>query len=137
MSKYSKYQRKSPPGKQTHPVWRGIGCLLILFVPMISYGIGYLLLQEAKRLSIVPFQLLGYIHFPEWVIGVPFLSTMARFLGGFKDLGAKLVFFLVTLFILAGLVSLIYSAIYQAIGPSRYTELDAPPTGKKSKEYKR
>jgi hypothetical protein len=137
MTKYSKYQRKSPPSKPLNPIWRGIGCLLMVFVPAISYGIGYAFLQEFKRRGLVPTELLGYIQFPEWVWGVPFLNTIARFLGSLKDLWGMLVFFFATLFILSGLVSLIYSAIYQFVGPPRYTDLDAPPPKRKTKEYKR
>lgn len=137
MGKYSKYQRKSLPRKGMNPIWRGIGCLLMLIVPAISYGIGYAFLQEAKRRNLVPPGLLGYFQFPDWVWGVPVLNSITRFLGGLQDVWAILIFFFVTLFILTGLVSLIYSMIYQFIGPARYTEFDAPPSKRKTKEYKR
>ncbi|MBI4732244.1 MAG: hypothetical protein HY781_09010 [Chloroflexi bacterium] len=137
MTKYSKYQRKSPPRKVMNPLWRGVGCLLMLIVPAMAYGIGYAFLQEAKRRALVPPGLLGYIHFPDWVWGKPVLDPLARFFGGLQDVWAMLIFFLATLFILTGLVSLIYSMVYQFVGPPRYTELDAPPSGRKTKEYKR
>lgn len=137
MGKYSKYQRKSKPRKVMSPLWRGIGCVLMLVVPAISYGLGYVFLQEAKRRNWVPPEMLGHFQFPEWAWGVPFLTTIIRFLASLKDFWAMLTFFLVTLFILSGLVSLIYSAVYQMVGPSRYTDLDAPPTNRKVKEYKR
>jgi hypothetical protein len=137
MGKYSKYQRKSPPRKQMNPLWRGIGCLLMLIVPAISYGVSFVFLQEAKRRGLVPPELLGYFHFPDWIWGVPFLNTIAQFLGSLKDVWAMLIFFVVILFILSGLVSLIYSMVYQIVGPARYTELDAPPSKSKTKVYKR
>lgn len=138
MAKYSKYQRKSAPRRQMSPAWRGIGCLLMIIVPAISYGIGYAFLQEAKRRNLVPPDLLGYFHFPDWIWNIPFLNTIAGFLGSLKDVWATLIFFFVTLFIMAGLVSLIWSFIYQTFGPPRYTELDAvPDKHRKAKEYKR
>jgi hypothetical protein len=137
MTKYSKYQRKSTPRRQMSPVWRGIGCLMIIIVPILSYIISHALLQEAKRLNLVPPGLLGYIHFPSWVVGVPVLDFLARFFSSLKDLGGNIIFFVVVLFILTGLVSLIWSMIYQVIGPPRYTEVDAPPSRVKAKEYKR
>ncbi len=137
MAKYEKYRRKSPPKKEMSPLWRGIGCILMLIVPAISYGIAYVFLQEAKALGWVPPELLGHIKFPDWVFGVPFLDTMARFFGSLKDPWAMLIFFFATLFILSGLISLVYSAFHQLLGPPRYTDLDAPPPREKSKEYKR
>lgn len=136
MAKFEKYRRKSPPKKEISPLWRGIGCILMLIVPVISYGIAYVFLQEAKTLGWVPPELLGRIKFPDWMYGVPFLDTIARFFGSLKDLWAMLIFFFVTLFILSGLISLVYSALYQLVGPPRYNELDAPPT-RRGKEYKR
>lgn len=137
MAKFEKYRRKSPPKKEISPLWRGIGCILMLVVPAISYVIAYAFLQEAKNRGWVPLDLLGRIKFPDWMYGVPFLDTMARFFGSLKDPWAMLIFFFVTLFILSGLISLVYSAFYQLLGPPRYKELDAPPASRKGKEYKR
>jgi hypothetical protein len=137
MGKYSKYQRKTITRREMNPIWRGVGCILIFIIPAISYGIGYAFLQEAKRRNLVPPGLLGHIHFPDWVWGVPALNTIARFFGGLNDVWAMLIFFFAILFILIGLVSLIYSMIYQLVGPARYTDVDAPPVKRKTKEYKR
>jgi hypothetical protein len=137
MAKYEKYRRKSPPKQEMSPLWRGIGCILMLVVPAISYLIAYAFLQEAKNLGWVPQELLGRIKFPEWMFGVPFLDTIARFFGSLKDPWAMLIFFFATLFILSGLISLVYSAFYQLLGPPRYSDKDAPPPRWKGKETKR
>lgn len=137
MGKYSNYQRKPQLRKAMNPIWRGIGCLLMLIVPAMSYGLGYVFLQEAKRRGLVPLGLLGHFQFPDWVWATPTLYTIARFLSSFQDVWAKLIFFFAILFILSGLVSLIYSMIYQFVGPARYTDVDAPPAKRKTKEYKR
>jgi hypothetical protein len=109
----------------------------MIIVPIISYFLSHVFLQAAKDRSLVPPELLGYFHFPDWIWGIPFLNTIAAFLASLKDVWATLIFFFVTLFILAGLISLVYSAIYQQIGPPRYSELDAIPSKRKTKEYKR
>ncbi len=137
MGKYSKYQRKSPPRREMSPIWRGIGCLLIIIVPAVAYGLTYLVLQETKRLNWVPAELLGYIQFPKWVWGLPVLDPVARFLGSLQDVWAFLILYIVLLLILIGLISLAYSLIYKIIGPPRYSELDAPPANKKAKDYTR
>jgi hypothetical protein len=137
MTKYDRYRHKSPPRPRMSPIWRGIGCLLMLVVPAISFAIGYAFLQAAKSRNLIPPEILGYPKFPEWVLKVPFLATLAQFIGSLKDPVAMLIFFLVTLLLLSGLVSMVYSMIYQTMGPPRYTELDSPPEKRKAKEYKR
>ncbi len=137
MSKYMKYQRKTKPKKQVPPIWRGIGCIMMLVVPVLSYVVGYAFLQEAKRRHWVPPEMLGYYQFPDWVWDIPFLDTAAGFLGNLKDASAMVVFFLVTLLLMTGLVSVLYTIFYQLVGPARYSELDAPPASRKTKEYKR
>ncbi|MCX7609436.1 MAG: hypothetical protein N2049_09500 [Anaerolineales bacterium] len=119
------------------PLWRGIGCLLMIVVPLLSYLIGQVLLQEAKKRAFVPEYLLAPIRLPNWAWGLPVLGEIARFLYSLKEPGATLVFFLITLLILSSLISLIYSSLYQTFGPPRYGELDAPPPKIKTKEYKR
>lgn len=137
MTKYDKYRRPRRTRKKMSPIWRGVGCLLMITVPIISYVVGHALLQAAKSGGLIPPEILGYPKFPEWVYGVPFLDTLARFIGSLKDPLAMLLFFFATLLLLSGLISLIYSAIYQVLGPPRYTELDAEPSRHKAKEYKR
>lgn len=137
MAKYEKYRRKTPPKQEMSPLWRGIGCVLMIVVPAISYVIAYAFLQEAKTRGWVPVDLLGHIKFPDWVFGVPFLSTLARFFGSLKDPWAMLIFFFTVLFVLSGLISFVYSALYQVLGPPRYSEMDAPPPRWRGKETKR
>jgi hypothetical protein len=137
MAKYEKYRRQPRLRQKMNPIWRGIGCLLMIIIPALSYLIGYAFLQAAKSRGLIPASLLGYPKFPDWVYGVPFLETIARFIGSLRDPLAMLIFFFTILLLLSGLVSLIYSAIYQVVGPPRYTELDAEPSKHKTKEYKR
>jgi hypothetical protein len=137
MTKYSKYLPKRKPRKTTNPMWRGIGCLLMILVPAISYWIALALLQLTKSHDLVPPMLLGHFHFPEWGSKIPGLASIFFYLSSLEDFWAKLIFFFVILLILSGLISLLYSAVYQLIGPSRYSELDAPPENRKTREYKR
>lgn len=138
MAKYAKYQKQSPPRKkEMSPIWRGIGCLLMIVVPILSYYIGLALLQAAKQRSLVPDYLLARIELPAFAWNLPVLGPLARFLYSLQDPWATLLFFLVTLFLLSGLISLVYSALYEMFGPPRYGELDAPPPRVKTKEYKR
>jgi hypothetical protein len=137
MTKYTKYMRKPKAKRQVPPLWRGIGCIMMIVVPIISYGLGYIFLQEAKHRNWVPVELLGYWKFPEWAYTTPILATPVRFLGSLKDVLAMVIFFVATLIVVSGLVGFIYTAIYQVVGPARYSELDAEPTKRKTREYRR
>lgn len=137
MAKYAKYQKPPSPKKEMSPIWRGIGCVLMIVVPTLSYYLGRVLLRVAKQRHLVPDYLLARIELPASAWNLPVLGPLARFLYSLQDPWATLLFFLVTLFLLSGLISFVYSALYEAFGPPRYGELDAPPLRVKTKEYKR
>jgi hypothetical protein len=51
MTKYSKYQeipQENPSKKPLHPIWRGIGCALMIFIPLLSYGLADFFVKNAK-----------------------------------------------------------------------------------------
>jgi hypothetical protein len=137
MAKYAKYQRKSEKKPEGNPIWRGIGCILIVVVPVISYALTTILTPTIVATNLVPYALLGYVKFPEWVIRAPILSDMAFFIGGINDLGLKLIAFFVILLLLTAIFSLLYTMVSQVIGPPRYSDKDAPPSTHKAKVYKR
>jgi len=47
MGKYSSYSRPQQPPrpKGVHPIMRGIGCIMIVVVPILAYGISALLVN--------------------------------------------------------------------------------------------
>ena len=137
MGKYSKYQRKSEKKPEANPIWRGIGCILIVVVPVISYALTAILTPLIVATDLVPLELLGHVKFPEWAVKTPILSDIALFIGGINDLGLKLIAFFVILLLVAAIFSLLYSLVSQVIGPPRYSDKDAPPSKYKAKEYKR
>jgi len=137
MTKYTKYMRKARVKKQVPPLWKGIGCIMMMIVPLMSYGLAYVFLQAAKSRNLVPAGMLGHWQFPEWAWNTPILATPVRFLANMNDALAMLLFFIVTLVVVAGLISIIYTAVYQVVGPDRYSDVDAPPAKRKVKEYKR
>jgi hypothetical protein len=131
MGKYSTTQAESSvqKPKQTHEVWRAIGCLLMVVIPAISIAIGY----ETVRLAIendwgiIPFQLRGYPPLPEIAYKLSGLRLILEPFTKIKNFYAIAVASLLFMILISGLVSVIYAAVYAAIGPSRYGPLDAPP----------
>jgi hypothetical protein len=139
MGKYLRYQR--PEYKRTtevHPIWRGIGCIMFVLVPIMAYAGAELIVRTGVEKGWpLPPELLGFIRFPDWIYKVPVLSDICRWLASYPNLLAVLIFFLVLLLLLSGVFSTVYSIVYRTIGPSRYTAVDAPPPNRKVKQYKR
>jgi len=137
MGKYAKYQRKSEKKREMNPIWRGIGCILIVIVPVISYALMVIFSPVIIATNLVPLDLLGKAKFPEWALKAPVLGDITFFIGGINDLWFKLIAFFVFLLLLTTIFSLIYTSILQVIGPPRYTDKDAPPSKYKAKVYRR
>ena len=137
MSKYVKYRIKPKPKKELNPIWRGIGCILIVVVPLMAFGLMLLVVPALIATGKVPYQLIGYVHFPLWAYRVMIVKNIALFIGSFKDLWLNIIIFWVMVLILTTVASLLYAWIYSLVGPARYTALDAPPPKHRGKNYKR
>jgi hypothetical protein len=137
MGKYSKYYRKSVEKAEMHPIWRGIGCILIVIVPLMAFGMMVVFVPPIIATGKVPNQLLGHVQFPDWAFKVRIVSDIAGYIGSIDHLWLKIITFFVMLLILTGVTSLLYSAVYTMVGPARYSALDAPPSKHKAKKYTR
>lgn len=117
MGKYG--TRQAPPPErpwQIHPVWRGIGCLMLLIFPPVAFAAGHLLVEANLENAWypIPREFMGSFTIPTTSITFPhFYSTMM----------------VATILLLLGfgVVMVIYAAMYSAVGPSRYGPLDSPP----------
>jgi hypothetical protein len=116
MSKYDPtYQAKSrrsilPP---THPVWRGVGCFLLILLPVMAFAGGKLLVQANRTRR--------WVQIPGELTGTFFVPVIGRV--SYADL-------LVTvglIFIIFAILTVVYAIIYKIIGIPRYGPLDSPP----------
>ncbi len=119
MGRYTKYEHKSqskPRPYQVHPIWQGIGCLLLIVIPILSYAGAVVLVREnlTRHWLPAPAVLMQSVYIPVVGIWVPHLY--ANLLTGL-------------LLALCGFaaVTMIYGVLYSAIGPSRFGPLDAHP----------
>ncbi len=137
--KYSRFQSKVPPKPDPaqHPAWRGIGCILWVLDPLMSYALAFVTVGALSKNGMIPAGLLGNVQFPDWVAKTPTLSVIAGFISSLNNLWAMLIFFFIFVLILAGLFSTIYTIIYRYVGPPRYTIVDAPPTKHKAGKMSR
>lgn len=118
MGKYDKYSSQSRMAErpwEIHPVWRGIGCLMMVLIPIISYA-GAVLLVEAnieQRWVPVSFDLMRKINLP--------------LIGSVDHLFANLLVTVVLSIIGFALLTAAYALLYRFIGPPIAGPLDAPP----------
>ncbi len=135
MAKYSKFDRKgaSTPRYKIHPIWAGIGFLMIIIVPIISWAGATELVTLAKD------QGWSFIHnFPTYlqVDALSFLPGMSA-LSRIPNFPAITTFFVLILLVLSGVLSLVYAMIYRVVGPPRYAPDDAPAPRVRTKKYTR
>lgn len=137
MGYHTNYQRVSQKKPVINPIWRGIGCILIVVVPLITYALTVIFIPTVLATGMIPPELTRHVDFPLWVYRTPFLDVIATFIRGINNLWLGVIMFIVILLLLTGISSLIYVSVLQVIGPPRYTEMDAPPPKYKAKPYKR
>jgi len=139
MGRYSASNIRTPPPRAEgpHPVWRGIGCILMIVVPIISFGLAELTIQSNLAQQYIPYQLLGYPIMPAILWKPGFLDPVLTWLQGIPNLYGVLVFFFLYLLVLGAFVSVGNAYLYKTLGPSRYGPYDAPPPRIKAKPYKR
>jgi hypothetical protein len=139
MSRYSRFQQptKKAPG-EVHPVWRGIGCVMMVVIPVLSYAGAVKIVEYGLQNHWpFPYTLIGHIYFPPWVWRAPVLPLLATPIANYDNLGAVALIFLALVIALAGVFSTVYAIIYRVIAPPRYSAVDAPPPKYKAKSYKR
>lgn len=141
MGRYTSYQREKAKAKrnEVHPVMRGIGCILIVLVPIIAYGLSVYLVDYALRRGFpIPPTWLGIIDIPPLLLKLGGLTIIWNFLQAQNNLIANLVFTVAMAIVIFGILSIIYGFTYKLFGPPEYGPTDMPPErGRKVKRYKR
>jgi len=137
MGKYNKFQYERKDKPQGNPIWRGIGCLIMAALPVITFGLTVLVAPIIAATNMIPLSLTRRVNFPAWVFHTRGLSEVASYLRGIDNLWLGVMVFFIILILLIGIASLIYVSVLQFIGPPRYSEKDAPPSRYKAKPYKR
>src|SRR5688572_1868294 len=140
MGKYTSYSRQKPKPRNlgVHPVVRGIGCIMMVVVPILAYGLAIMLVEYgAARGWPIPREWLGRPTIPRFLLGIENLSPLWNFLAAQNNLIANLVFAIALTVLIGGLMSIIYGYVYTLFGPPKYGPQDAPPVRVKVKRYKR
>lgn len=140
MGRYSQVRQRPPSVRrgEVHPVMRGIGCVLIAIIPLLSYGSAVLLVNYGIKK--------GWPIPPNW-LGTPTIHPLLLKLGGLRpvwdfiisqtNLIANLFFAVGIAIVIFGAMSIIYGIMFRMMGPPQYGPTDAPPIRVKVKRYKR
>jgi len=127
MGKYDRFDKfaemQQPVAKGIHPIWRGIGCLMLLIIPMIAFAAADTFFDQASDLRIF-----GSTVFPN-------TGIMYRVFFSFEIFGdttVRFTFFhlvFTILFCVVGylIFSFIYAVVYRVSGPPQYGPTDSPP----------
>ena len=139
MSKYGSFRKVTPPKNyEPHPIWRGIGCFLIVVLPPISYVISMLTVDYAIQQGIrLPDGLAGYPTMPKVLFSLPGLVNILYWIQSLNNLYANLIVAFFILVLLGIVTAFFYAMMYRVSGPPQYSEFDAPPPNRKVKKYRR
>jgi hypothetical protein len=140
MSKFSSLNQRRSIRKpdRPHAIWGGIGCIMIVLVPVLSFALGALTTQIALDLKWpVPYQLTGHPVMPASLFRVDGLAPILIFIQQQNNLYAMLVLAVFYTVVFGALFSLVYAFIYRFVGPPTYGPQDAAPPKIKVKPYKR
>lgn len=139
MGKYNSRVSKPPMPKRNvvNPYMRGVGCLLMIVVPVFSYGIGYELAKRNFGLGALPVEWYDYMQFPSYFYALPGLARVADFLSGIPRFPATLALAVVVMIVVGGIISVIFGWMYSLFAPSQYGPMDVPPPRVKTKKYRR
>ncbi len=108
-TRYVTREQKNPAKAPIHPIWRGIGCILLIVIPVVSYVAADYFVSNANSFNwmIIPQDLV--INFPrDPLILVRVLYTA------------------IFVFILYLILTVITFVINRFFGPSRYGPFDVP-----------
>jgi hypothetical protein len=141
MGKYDSLNRRRKSAKVSegpHPIWRGIGCLMVVIVPVISFGLAVITMDTATRLEWpIPADFFGYISLPDILYNSRVLVPVLNAITGVENLYGYIVFTGIYTVVLGALMSFIYALAYKVVGPPVYGPLDMPPRKGPVKKYRR
>jgi len=139
MGKYrsSSRVRSTAPPKGPHAIWRGIGCFMMLLIPVISIAAAKATIDFGVGRWPIPVELLGVPRPPDFFYKSSGLMTIFSLVTGWNNFYAIATASIIYMIPISSVISLIYGIVYNVTGPSRYGPTDEPPPKIKTKKYTR
>ena len=119
----SQYRQVKERRWNVHPIWRGIGLVMLILLPVISFAAAVLIVRanmEQNWFSI-PEELSGSFDTPQLASFAPELERVY-----YMDFALAFLFAVLGF----GVFTVIYSFLWGYVGPSRYGPVDSPPIKK-------
>jgi len=117
---------------------RGIGCLMMVLVPVFSYAVGFFLVDTKNfGWQILPPSWYNPLSISPALAQNVVFGLIAQFLVDNPIYPAALAIAVVVTVVVGGIVSIVYGYMYTLMAPSRYGPTDVPPPRVKTKKYKR
>jgi hypothetical protein len=116
--RYAQHEREREAKRRVNPIWRGVGCVLLVALAVAGYlAAGWFLRENAAQ---------GWVYLPPELINIPGLT--------FLPSGIVLQLFIACVFMLFGygLLAIVYAIAF----PIKRGETDAPPV-KRTESLKR
>ena len=120
-------QKDQKPWK-INPVWRGIGCVLILLVPIMAWFATNLFLQSNEKM-VLPWELTKVVAIPYTKISEidQVILPINRYFASTGFVFGQVFFTIIFSVIGFGVLAFLYSILYRVVGPPRYGPFDVPP----------
>lgn len=118
MGKYKMQQPVKERPWRIHPIWRGIGCLLMVVIPIMAYAGAVLLVQANQEL--------GWVTMPPETL----TTVNVPFVGPVTNLYAILVTAVLLMMVGFGIMVILYGLLYRMMGVGE-SPLDAAPVRNK------
>lgn len=123
MSKYgSRTNQPMEPSRlnrKIHPVWRGVGFVMMVLSPILGYASMVLLMEENAKQNWIQFPAELLIEGPD-----PYLLV-------------KIILTVLFMLVFYGLLTFISFVLFRIFAPPQYGPYDVPPVTYKGKSYKR
>lgn len=126
-----KYEKPREERKwDVHPAWRGIGCFLIILIPIMAWAGATIVMNNTSFTLPDNMTRPMIIQYSKYAWMNPVIQWLNTNIGG-RGLTLGQVAFTLS-FIVIGFVilAIVYGLIYRVVGPPRYGPLDVPPIKK-------
>ncbi len=137
MSNYrTKIKKEERPWK-IHPIWRGIGCIWLVILPVMAYAAAWLVTRRlifmpkfqtfmqntyiSTGVNFIPQNMYNRIVLPSVQLNQFFFdfNVLIRWLPGMPLYYIDFLLFLALVFLGVGIASLLYALLYRSFGPPK------------------
>jgi hypothetical protein len=112
-----------------NPIWRGIGCFLLLLIPIMAWFAAELFLDSGQQIiqsdSLYRPITIKFINIAEIDMVI---ADINEYSASSNLVGGQFFFTIIFTVIGYGLLAFLYAVLYRLIGPPRYGPFDVPPS---------